>query len=602
MLAAHEQIPDGVNQTMLPLYSESFTLGEASFGESYFAAEDETELAPAKTLGSDGSAASGNLLTWRGDPSETHSDWTIVVVTDELQTVLYNVHKSVLCFGSRNSRYFARLLMSQESKKMTKVELDARDAANFPILLDYAYAPCSYNSLGTIPTAMSTLTSPSVLQCHSRSSEDEPSYMALGEEVNSSNAVSLRYLARKFEIDALMLAVNRFIQRDLNFETGPHYLSEAHRYNDQRLLESATRLCVENFESLDKKNLTVLPVEIFRNLIFSLQGHDEKDREIERSHLLSEIVCRYLEKHPHYITVDLMLELTDASIVPHIAADAAMGFTSLIKQLSVEDATTYWHDLVRLSRRCARSVVREYGWSDFSIDGAVDEYLQHCVSNQHMSSRVDSLLFATSFAAALDQAQEDYELMVHEQGNMQQMMRNLDSTLNIMEKMTERKDRYLSHQLKALDEAQKKIVLLEKELADTKRQRYHTPPPPPQNQNHFTSPSKRPSSHRNESSYKHESPLQVQHSTPNRSTPIRSPQPIFHSTPDSTPNRHTKSLLDDEMSRSQSTSDSFDSILRGDPAIRDLVSPQSIGTEIHRNKILKMRELRGKTARSYCGN
>jgi len=587
---------------MLPIYSDSSTLGEASFGESYFPVEDNKELAPAKTLGSDGSTT-GNPLTWRGDPSETHSDWTIVVVTDELQTVSYHVHKSVLCFGSRHSRYFARILMNQESKKLTKVELDARDAANFPILLDYAYAPCSYTSLGTIPTAMSTLTSPSALLCHSRSSEDEPSFMALGEEVNASNAVSLRHLARKFEIDALMLAVNKFIQRDLNFETGPRYLSEAYRYNDKRLLESATRLCVENFESLDKKNLTVLPVEIFRNLVFSLKAHGEIEREMERSHLLGEIICRYLEKHPHNITADLMLELTDASIIPHIAADAAMGFTSLIKQLSVEDATTHWHDLVRLSRRCARSVVREYGWSDFSIDGAVDEYLHHCVNNQHTSSRVDSLLFATSFAAALDQAQEDYQLMVDEQGNMQQMMRNLDSTLNIMEKMTERKDRYLSHQLRALDEAQKKIIILEKELAEARRQRCYTPPPPQvQNQNHFISPSKRPSQYRNESSYKHHSPSQTQHNTPNRSaanhnTPNRTTSPF----PDHTPNHCTKSLLDDEMSLSQSTSESFPSRLRDDPAIRDLVSPQSLGTEIHRNKILKMKELRCKSERSYCG-
>lgn len=565
---------------MLPTYSEDSSQGGALYAKSYFSAEDDTDLAPAKTLGSD--STTGTPLTWRGDPSETHSDWTIVVVTNELQTVSYHVHKSVLCFGSRHSRYFARLLMSQESKKLTKVELDARDAANFPILLDYAYAPCSYTTLGTLPTAMSTLTSPSALLCHSRSSEDEASCMALGEDVNASNAVSLRYLARTFEFDSLMLAVNRFIQKDLNFETGPRYLSEAHRYNDERLLESATRLCVENFESLDKKSLTMLPVEIFRNLMFSVQGQgQEEEDEVARSHFLSEIVCRYLEKHPNYIAADLMLELTDPSLVPYIAADAAMGFTSLIKKLSAEDAIMHWHDLVRLSRRCARSVVREYGWSDFSIDGAVDEYLQHCVQNQHITSRVDSLLFATSFAAALDQAQEDYELIVGEQDSMQQIMGNLDSTLNIMEKMNERKDRYLSHQLKALDEAQKKIVLLERELADAKRQRhYQHQTPTPKKHNHFTSPSKRSSPFRNGSPYQHDVPSQSQRTTPNR---------------------NTKSLLDDEMSHSQSTSDSFSSILQQDPAIRDLVSPQSIGTEIHRNKIYKMKELRSKSDKSHCG-
>ena len=540
--------------------------------DSYFQVEDETELAPAKSLGSDGSSG-GAPLTWRGDPSETHSDWTIMVVTNDLQSFCYHVHKSVLCFGSRHSRYFSRLLSSQDSKKMTKVELHARDAANFPILLDYAYAPCSYRSLGTIPTAMSTLTSPSLLLSQSRSNEDDASFLALGEDISSQNAVSLRFLARKFEMDSLMLAVNRFIQRDLNFETGPIYLSEAHAYDDARLLESATRLCVENFSSLDKKSLIKLPLEIFRNLILSLQGYEQED-ERERSSLLSEIVCRYLEKHPQYITADLMLELTDPMVMPCIAADAAMGFTNLVKRLSLEDATLHWQSLSQFSRRCARSVVREYGWSDFSIDGAVDEYLGHCFQSQQAPSRIDSLLFATSFAAALDQAQDDYDIIQHEQENLQNMVGNMDSTLNVMEKMNERKDRYLSHQLKALDEAQKRIAHLERELAEAKRQsaRVQTPPPPTvPKPNSFRSPSKRLSPFRGE--------LQLPHATPTHMT---------------------KSLLDDDMSRSQSTSDSFSSFLRDDPAIRDLVSPQSIGTEIHRNKIHKMKELRNKSDRKYC--
>jgi hypothetical protein len=334
-------------------------------GESYFGIEE---------LGSKSLAEDQDVpLTWRGDPSETMSDLTIVVVTNELQTMTYHVHKSVLCYGPRQSRYMSRIILNHQSSsssssqkkskhrstRTTKVELDQRDADNVPILLDFIYAPCSYNSCnGTVATSASTITTPSLLTAPS-----EDCSLVL-EDITHHNAVSLRHLARTFEIDSLMLAVNRFIQRDLNLKSGPKYLMEASEYKDERLLESAQRLCTDNFEQLDVKTLHKLPVHIFRRLIASLENYEEDDDKLSR--FMSEVVCRYLEKHPKQLSAELLLELTDSLLMPCLASEAAIGFTALIKRLDMNETEARWNELVHLARRCAKAVVQEYGWNDFS--------------------------------------------------------------------------------------------------------------------------------------------------------------------------------------------------------------------------------------------
>ena len=110
-------------------------------GQAYFDVDGDKDLHASYTDDSD------TPPTWRGDPVETGSDSSIVVVTNELQAVTYYVHKSVMCFGSRQSKYFASAMLqnrssSTEPKKILsiKVELDQRDAENFPIFLDFMYA------------------------------------------------------------------------------------------------------------------------------------------------------------------------------------------------------------------------------------------------------------------------------------------------------------------------------------------------------------------------------------------------------------------------------------------------------------------------------
>jgi hypothetical protein len=365
-------------------------------------------------------------LSWRGE--HAFSDWTIIVTTSEVDSRTYHVHKSILSVGPRSSRYFSKLFLKEGSgrdshrynqSQSTKIELDEQDADTFPLFLDFMYD----------------------IAAHTDATSDDES-LTLNVDHNfftTSNAVSLRHLAKLFDCEGLMMAVNKFIKRNLSYKTGPVYLLQAHIYQDDRLIESAKRLCIENFSRLDTRAITRLPLELFRSIMTAVIERSKKGRALDNninnpeeekvlSYHLSEVVCQYFEKHPDRMNVQLLLELTNESVMPKIASEPAVGFTALVRELNPNDIkggdSDEWRGLVALCQRCAHAVIGEYGWKDFNVTSALEEYIYGptcCATNNNgsssSSSKLDSLLFATSFAAALDRAQNDYQTNINNHGS-----------------------------------------------------------------------------------------------------------------------------------------------------------------------------------------
>jgi BTB/POZ domain len=457
-------------------------------GQVYFDVDGDKEL---QKLSSDSNE--GSRQTWRGDPNDTGSDCTIVVVTETLHTATFYVHKSFVCFGTRHSKYFAKhLLQSTEPNKVpsTKIELDQRDADNFPIFLDFMYRSTTQPLCGatwhqkatlsneTMETVASSFSSASLNT--PQSSQDESCLLSDDENITTENAVSLRHMGRLFENDALIRFVNKFIQKDLNFTTGPAYLYTAWEYKDDRLVESSQRLCAENIEHIDIKALIRLPIHLFRVVIKTLESFEKENEEL--SIRLSEVVCRYLEKHPKARNAELLLELTDPLLMPYIASEAAIGYTAIVKDLEPDDAAKHWSRLVRLCRRCAKAVVKEYGWSDFSVNAAVNEYLVN-PSRKGKSSQpivvpnnIDSLLFATSFAAALEQAQEDYEDISSTYNVLDLMISTLHGSVSALETANQHKDAYIEKQKLTIASNNQEIFALKRQIDNMKRQQSLPPP------------------------------------------------------------------------------------------------------------------------------
>jgi hypothetical protein len=124
-------------------------------------------------------------------------------------------------------------------------------------------------------------------------------------------------------------------------------------------------------------------------------------------------------------------------------------------------------------------VVQEYGWGDFSVSAAVEEFLGKSLPDRSQKASaaersrmaaIDSLLFATSFAAALEQAQDDYEEINLAHDDLDAMVSLLHTSATQWEAMCHKQDQYIKRQKAALREAHRTNSLLRQELDAMRRQ------------------------------------------------------------------------------------------------------------------------------------
>lgn len=95
---------------------------------------------------------SGCGLSWRQHPSESFSDWTIEVLEEDItkaqqtsEVSVYHVHRRVLAVGPKKSDYFANIFKSNGSANRSQLRLNKKQAAVFPMALDYIYADTDFD-------------------------------------------------------------------------------------------------------------------------------------------------------------------------------------------------------------------------------------------------------------------------------------------------------------------------------------------------------------------------------------------------------------------------------------------------------------------------
>jgi hypothetical protein len=293
-------------------------------------------------------------LTWRLDPDESLSDWTLTVVSNDSlgghrtsdsgdshsddeslsasprssalnpssvhATQKYFVHRTQLAVGPRRCEYFAKLFRSKKPKSLkrgaTRIELRPSAARAFPQMLDFIYAP-----VGTPP------------------------------DVTSETAVALRHLATCFGIRELFDYVTSFIKRDLSPETAPTYLLEAHTFQHEKLISVSLSVCAENFEAIKFSRMVALPPELFEKVVTS------PDLQCS-SQVLSARVASYCRCRPGMVDSDMLKRLTDSRLMPTIAEEESFFFLRLLVEMqSDEDSSCHPSSAVSgrtydLYRRC----------------------------------------------------------------------------------------------------------------------------------------------------------------------------------------------------------------------------------------------------------
>jgi hypothetical protein len=153
-------------------------------------------------------------LTWTTEPEQNFSDWVILIRAggadgDSDAAETYHVHKCVVGLGARASDLLLEKFDDSEStrEKSTAIELPRKAADLVPTMLDYMY-----------------------------SFHGEPL-----NEISTTTATALRYLADVFGVETMLREVNTFIENDLSDTTVEVYRADARLFHDERLLNAALK-------------------------------------------------------------------------------------------------------------------------------------------------------------------------------------------------------------------------------------------------------------------------------------------------------------------------------------------------------------------------
>jgi menaquinone-dependent protoporphyrinogen IX oxidase len=238
-------------------------------------------------------------LSWRLDPEQSLSDWTLVIQKqDSLESKEYHVHKNILAVGPCKSDYFASLFRTQMREAETstsRIELEDLAADAVPNMLDFMY---------------------------------NPQHML---NVTSELAVSLRYLAQYFGIKLLHRRVMSFVKTDMNMSNVHLYIQSATMFHDAKMLSVASNLCIDNIGDLDVDS-PLLPA-IDPDFFYEIISSPEVDTCSVSCHV-STLVAAYSRIHQGDLNQETFDKLTDRRFIPLIDKESAMSL------LELEAATT----------------------------------------------------------------------------------------------------------------------------------------------------------------------------------------------------------------------------------------------------------------------
>ena len=270
-------------------------------------------------------------LSWRLDPVESHSDWTIVIQHQGTETRdTYHTHKNILAVGPCKSDYFASLFRSThlaESQDNTShIILEEAAAHAMPIMLDFIY--------------------------------DIPRHKL---DISTRHVVALRYLSKYFGIRILYRKVMEFHKNDMTLDNISTYIQDAAVFHDESILKLAATKCLDNLQQLADETLLQQMNPSFFLRILSNPEVDTCSVSCQMSTLLVE----YCQIHKEELTRELFEALTDRKYIPQIDREAAVALLELeVAICGGESEETTSPSSSCLQKRCIK--VLALHWKDFA--------------------------------------------------------------------------------------------------------------------------------------------------------------------------------------------------------------------------------------------
>ena len=261
-------------------------------------------------------------LSWRMDPLINFSDFTLEVKSSEDTVDLYRLHKHVLSIGECKSRFFSSLFAStcdrKTSCKKLTIELSCEAARLVPNLLDFMYSPIQELNIDT------------------------------------ENAVALRFVARYFRVSLLNETVEEFIGGDMCLANVETYAKDGKKFNDEKTLDMASRLCARQIKKIDPDS--DLLREVDSQFFLRVASSDELDKSAGCH--LSILVVQYHALHN--LPASTLENLLKESHMPEIDCKSGLKILQILNELNKNDPSGA---LNVLRARCM--LVLTKNWSNF---------------------------------------------------------------------------------------------------------------------------------------------------------------------------------------------------------------------------------------------
>lgn len=268
------------------------------------------------------------MSSWRLDPEESLSDYTIEIVVNNKKYATYHVHKHFLAVGPRKAEYFVKLFSGggrfAENKDATsRIELEELAAKHFPTLLDYFYE-------GDLP-------------------------------LTTNNATALHSMAKYFDMRRLRWEAKQFWQKDISdAKTFGIYYEHARILADEKVLDAATKSCSENIMTINKSSrlMKVPEPTLWLNILQNQPKEDIAAEQFSRhaSTLIAEFANQNLD-----LEVAMFQQLTAPKLLPHIHVEAALRLIDAERQIVAPGEGR----LSNLQERCVAALSKD--WNSINL-------------------------------------------------------------------------------------------------------------------------------------------------------------------------------------------------------------------------------------------
>jgi hypothetical protein len=269
-------------------------------------------------------------LTWRLDPEQSLSDWTVILtnkITGEVKP--YHLHKNILAVGPRKCDFFVGVFRKTKTQEIasnkTEMTMEGPAFDCFPHFLDFVY------STGAL-------------------------------ELTTETATPLRHLAKCFGLKIMFKQATEFLLKDISLSNIITYYKHSVILVDEKITAMAAKHITKNIMKVEPAGelIKTMDSDFFLRVVTA----PEIELRKEQYHM-SFLVAEFCKINKERIDTDVFVKLTDEKILPVVDHSVALSLLEMEADIVVVTTSVLeFSNITSLQKRCIKDL--SYHWKEFS--------------------------------------------------------------------------------------------------------------------------------------------------------------------------------------------------------------------------------------------